>query len=129
MNICLCYDLLMGAEYYGGVIWTNHALRRMYERGVSRQIAYETFAHPDRTVAGREKETTQYQKRFDNSLVTVIAKQNATSEWVVLSAWMDPPLTGSEDDKRRIAYRNYQKASFWGKMWITVKRQLGLSKY
>ncbi|HVF68953.1 MAG TPA: hypothetical protein VNA13_00125 [Xanthomonadales bacterium] len=119
----------MPQQYYGGAIWTNHALDRLSERGLTQDIASRAFNNPDRSMDGRETGTKQYQKRFDKSLVTIVAKQNERSEWIILSCWVDPPIAGSQDEKRKDAYRNYQRASFWGKIWVTVKRQLGLSKY
>jgi hypothetical protein len=125
----LLYDKSMGNQYYGGVIWTNHALERMRERGVGQDMVLQAFNSPDRTQPGREKGTNQYQKRFGNSLVTAVGKQNDKNEWIIISAWIDPPLPGSDDAKRKFAYKTYQDATFWRKIWITVKRQLGLSKY
>lgn len=119
----------MGTQYYGGVIWTNHALKRMHERGLGQDLALQTFKHPDKTSKGQEKETTLYRKSFDKSQVTVIAKQNEKREWLVLSSWIDPPVAGSWDDRRNKEYRKYQHASFWMKLFITVKRQLGISKF
>ena len=119
----------MAQKYFGGAIWTNHVLDRLGERGLTQDIASSTFNKPDRSGPGRESNTTQYQKRFDKSLVTMVAKQNEKNEWIILSCWVDPPLPGGADDKKRIAYKNYQKASALGKIWITLKRQLGLSRY
>ncbi len=123
------YDQNMASQYYGGAIWTNHALDRIRERGLSQDMASSAFNHPDRTTDGRELGTKQYQKRFGKSLVTIVAKQNDKSEWIILSCWVDPPLSGSDDERRRKNYQNYQKSTFWGKIWITVKNQLGLSRY
>ncbi len=123
------YDQDMPSQYYGGAIWTNHALDRLNERGLTQDIASRAFNHPDRTIEGRESGTKQYQKRFDKSLVTVVAKQNEKSEWIILSTWVDPPMAGSKDERKRKNYHNYQKATFWGKIWIIVKNQLGLSRF
>lgn len=111
------------------MIWTNHALSRLGERGLTKDLASAAFNHPDSSKPGRENGTTQYQKRFGKSLVTVVAKQNEKSEWIVISCWIDPPLVGSEDEKKKIAYDKYQKASSIRKIWIAIKEQLGLSKY
>ncbi len=123
------YDHDMPSQYFGGAIWTNHALNRLDERGLTQDIASRAFNHPDRTLDGRESGTKQYQKRFDKSMVTIVAKQNEKSEWIILSCWVDPPLPRSNDDKKRKNYQNYQKSTFWGKIWITVKNQLGLSRF
>ena len=116
-------------QYYGGIIWTNHALKRMDERGLKQETAYDAFNHPDASQKGSERDSVQYRKKFGDKLVTVVAKQNEKNEWVIISAWIDPPMPGSIDEKRKAAYRNYQKASFWMKLFITLKRQLGISRY
>ncbi len=119
----------MGQVYYKGAIWTNHALDRLRDRGFTQDVASQAFNNPDSSAAGRESGTTLYKKRFDKSLVTVVAKQNEKGEWLILSCWSDPPIKGSEDDKRKSAYKNYHQASGMGKIWIILKRQLGISRY
>lgn len=104
-------------------------LERIGQRGLTQDIVLETFRKPDRHFPGKQAGTTEYQKRFDRSLVTVIAKPNERSEWILLSAWIDPPIAGTADAKKRDAYRKYQKASFWGKVWMEILRQLGLKKF
>lgn len=116
----------MDIHYYGGLIWTNHALERLKERGLSQETAWETFRRPDHSFAGKQSGTTEYRKRFGASLVTLIAKPNEKKEWVILSCWVDPPLPGSIDLKKQQDYRNYKKASFWGKLWLVFKKQMGL---
>lgn len=116
-------------NYYKNVIWTNHALNRMKERGLTQDMAAEAFHHPDNQFAGTQKDTLRYQKQFGKSKATVVAKKNEKNEWVILSAWVDPPLAGSHDEKRQNAYRSYQKAGFWKKVLITIFNQLGLRRY
>jgi hypothetical protein len=115
----------MPQQYYAGAIWTNHALERLDQRGLSQDLAGRTFNAPDKSFPGKQAGTIEYQKRFGTSLVTVIAKQNEKNEWIILSCWIDPPLAGTQDHKKQQQWRNYQKASFWGKMWHIVKQQLG----
>lgn len=112
------------AQRYGGLIWTNHAILRLKERGFSQDQALLAFKNPDQSFKGK-KGGVEYRKRIENSLLTLIAKQNERREWVVISAWVDPPLPGSPDWKKREEYRKYQKASFWGKFWLTFKGQIG----
>lgn len=111
-------------QYYQGLIFTNHAIRQMKNRGLSQDMAALVFKHADRSFKGKTKNAFVYQKRFEDSRVTVIAKQNERNEWVVLSAWIDPPIPGSPDAKEKEQYKKYQKASFWGKLWLTLKKQL-----
>ena len=111
-------------QYYKGLIWTNHAIDRMKNRGLSQDMAADAFSHSDRYFEGKTKGVTEYQKRFSDSRVTVIAKQNEKNEWVVLSAWIDPPLPGSNGAKEKEQYKKYQKAGFWARLWLTLKKQL-----
>jgi hypothetical protein len=116
-------------NYYAGLIWTNHVLERMMERGIKQEMASETFHHPDKSFKGRESGSMEYQKRFGHSRVTVIARQNDQREWIILSAWIDPPLAGTPDARKKNAYRAYQRAGFWGKFWRIALRQLGITNF
>lgn len=113
---------------FGGVIWTNHAIERLKQRNLSQEMALAAFSSSDRAIPGKKAHTTEFQKKIDKYFVTVIATKNNQNEWIILSCWVDPPMPGSIDIAKRNAYREYQKASFWKKVWITVKAQLGLSK-
>jgi hypothetical protein len=124
------YNICMGhTQYYGGLIWTNHVLRRLDERGLHQEAVAQTFRYPDKSFKGKERDTTEFQKKFDYSTVTVIAKQNQNNEWLVLSAWVDPPVPGTRDAKKKDAYRAYQRAGFWGKLWRITLRQLGFTNF
>lgn len=111
---------------YGGVIWTNHALERQGQRGLSQDLAWQTFKYADKTLVGKNPGTTEYQKSFGNSLVTVIAKQNTQGEWLVLSNWIDPPLLGTEDYKKQQEYKKYRKSTGFMRILLIIKRQLGM---
>lgn len=119
----------MPSQYYRGAIWTNHALSRLKERGITQDLAGSVFANPEKSFPGRKPGTFQYQKKVDKTLITIVATQNEKSEWIILSVWVDPPLPGSVDDKRRKAFLSYQNAPFWKKILITAFRQIGLRKY
>lgn len=111
---------------YRNVIFTNHALERMRDRGLPQENAYEAFSHPDSSIDGKEKGTIECVKRQEHYKITVIAKQNERREWIIISAWVDPPMPGSIDVGKKEAYQKYQKASFWGKLFLTLKKQLGI---
>lgn len=113
--------------HYGGVIWTNHAQERLMSRGVEQTMALQTFKSPDETFQGKNPGTIQYEKKFGSSIITLIAKQNEHKEWLILSGWIDPPLPGTADAKKKEAWKKYQKAGFWGKLWYQIKQQLGFS--
>lgn len=111
-------------QYYGNLIWTNHAIKRMRERGLSQEAAWDAFRKPD-TTEKVKNEATKFQKRFGAILVSIVAKQNEKREWVIISCWADPPLPGSPDAKKQEQYWKYQRASGWKKWWLAFKKQIG----
>lgn len=109
---------------YGGFIWTRHAIEQLIERGVAQEKAWETIKHPDSTK--KHKGAVKFEKEFGSATITVVAKQNKEHSWVVVSSWMNPPLPGTEDARKKEAYKRSLKSGFWGKLWYSVKQQLGL---
>lgn len=116
----------MPDQYYGGAIWTHHALDRLGERGLSQGLAWQALKFPDNTLQGKNPSTIEFQKKVQGSTVTLIAKKNEKKEWIILSCWIDPPLPGTEDFKKKQDYLRSKNAGFWGKIWYSLKRQLGL---
>mgnify|MGYP001578919046 CR=1 FL=1 len=109
---------------YGNAIWTNHAMERLNQRGLSQNIAWQAFNKPDNSFAGKQSGTTESQKRFGESLVTIISTRNEKGEWLILSCWIDPPLPGTMDYYKKEDYKKFQKSGFWGKVFLTLKKQL-----
>lgn len=112
-------------QKYGGIIWTNHALSRLNQRGLTQEKAWYTFKHPDDSYKGKEAATTEFIRKEQNSTITVIAKQNEKKEWIVISSWVDPPLPGSIDIAKKEEYKKYKKSGFFGKLVYSIKKQLG----
>lgn len=119
------------------VVFTNHAIERLKQRGISGDRVWQAVKNSDIKNPGKEKYTTEFIKRFDAHTITVVAKKNDIGEWVVLSAWMDPPLPGTGDFRKKEKYqkrqeknrnldRKMEKASFWGKLWLTFRKQIGI---
>src|SRR5260221_8321029 len=76
---------------YGGVIWTNHALERLRERGIKQSDALATFNRPDQSRKGsNERGSWVYFKTFGKDRIEVVAKKNEKGEWIVLSVWSKP---------------------------------------
>lgn len=115
----------MPERKYGGVIWTNHALQRASERGLTQSIALAAFNNPDSEENGRNPGSKQYKKQIGNSLVSIVAKKSERGEWLILSAWADPPIAGSSDANYQASKKDYNRASTLRKFWIILKRQLG----
>lgn len=108
----------------GGAIWTNHALLRLGQRGFSKSMAIETLQHPDQKLTGKTSGSLEYQKRFGNSLVSIITKRNEQRELIVLSCWIEPPLPGTQDYKEKREYLAYKNLSSFGKILRVIKKQL-----
>lgn len=115
----------MGKNMYKDLIFTNHALKRMQERGIKQDQIWETY-----TDSGSEDYVkngmSQKRKKFGDYEISVIFKRNTKKEVIVISCWMEPPLPGSKDAREKEWYNNYKKASFWGKIWLTLIHQLYL---
>jgi hypothetical protein len=77
---------------FGGVIWTNHALERLKQRGISQGDAWATWRRPDESRFTKSNESWVYYKTYGNRKIEVVAKQNASGpagkkEWIILSVW------------------------------------------
>jgi len=108
------------------IIFTKHALRRLDERSFSQSHVEGAVQNPDTVVAGKEKGTLEYRKKYQTSNVTAIVGKGTKGENVILSCWIDPPIYGTKDYKKKERYKRYQKASFWGKVAMDVLSAFGL---
>jgi hypothetical protein len=115
----------MAHQYFAGGIWTHHALERLADRKISQKMAGDTFSSPDKMTHGKEPGTTEFIKKFGDYTVTVIGKHNEKNEWIIVSVWIDPPMLGTKDYKKKEHYKRYKKAGFMGKIWWTLLRQIG----
>ena len=82
---------------YGGVIWTDHALQRLRERGISQGDAWATWKSPGQSRYAEAKGAWIYYKTYGNSRIEVVAKKNEKGEWLILSVWSKN--VGDADDR------------------------------
>jgi len=75
---------------FGGVIWTNHALERLRERGIKQGDAWATWKNPDQSRYATAQGAFVYYKTYGNQKIEVVAKQNERKEWLILSVWSRP---------------------------------------
>lgn len=80
--------------HFMGVIFTNHAIDRLYHRGITQSDAYYTFCHPDGQSHGSTSGSYRYYKDYNGQRIEVIAKKNDEGKWVILSAWSKVVGTG-----------------------------------
>ncbi|MBI4080542.1 MAG: hypothetical protein HY430_02110 [Candidatus Levybacteria bacterium] len=106
---------------YKGAIWTNHALNRLSDRGLTQDIAASAFQHPDTSKPGQNNGSQVYQKYYGRSLVSVVAKKNERGEWLILSCWAEPPITTSGGTRQQEG----QEGSFLKKVLHAFSKQLG----
>lgn len=87
---------------YGGIIWTNHALQRLSERGISQGDAWATWNRPEQSRYSATKGAWIYYRTYGDQRIEVVAKQNEKKEWIILSVW----------SKQVFGYQK-QKKSLW----------------
>lgn len=98
---------------YGGIIWTNHAIERLCERGISQNDAYYTFQHPDQSRYASTQQAYVYYKTYGKERIEVVAKQNEKKQWIILSVWKKPIF----DDK---SYKKIKERK--GPIWLQILR-------
>jgi len=74
---------------FGGIIWTNHSLDRMRERGIKQGDAWATWRNPQESRKGSTGNWVYY-KTYGNERIEVVAKKNEKGEWLILSVWSRP---------------------------------------
>lgn len=75
---------------FKGVIWTNHALDRLKERGIKQGDAWATFNNPEKSRYAKAKGAWVFYKTYGNERIEVVTKKNEKGEWIVLSVWSKP---------------------------------------
>jgi hypothetical protein len=74
-------------RHFGGVIWTNHALGRLKDRGISQGDAWATFNRPEQSRYAKAKAAWVYYRTYGNQRIEVVAKKNEKGQWIILSVW------------------------------------------
>ncbi|PIU02255.1 hypothetical protein COT66_01300 [Candidatus Shapirobacteria bacterium CG09_land_8_20_14_0_10_49_15] len=79
---------------YLKLIFTHHAINRLYNRGLSQADVWEVFQHPDGQKPGIVLGSIKFYKNYGSQRLEVVAKKNERGEWVVLSCWSRQPGPG-----------------------------------
>lgn len=79
---------------YKGLIFTNHALSRIRERGLTQSDVWAVWHSPDSSKYAKSRGGWVYRKKINKEIVEVVAKKNDNNQWVVLSAWHKGPKDG-----------------------------------
>ncbi len=102
-------------NHFGGVIWTNHALERLRQRGIKQGDAWATWRRPDQSYKGnlhKSEDAWRYYRQFGDERIEVVAKQNERKEWIILSVWSQHVSQNSQYSASKS-----QKTSFWRKLY------------
>ncbi len=100
------------SSHFKGLIWTNHVIKRLQERKIPQEWAWRAFKYPDSIHKGKKLNTTEHVKKYQDLTITLIATKNDRKEWILISCWVDPPLPGSIDIKKRKEYMRLKNASW-----------------
>jgi hypothetical protein len=106
------------------IVWTKHAEERNKERQITKNWIEATINHPD-NFSDIEGGRIKCIKNFGKHMVTVITTKTNDGKYLVLSSWINPPITGTPDHKKRDYNEKMRRSSLIKKFWITLKNQLG----
>ena len=84
---------------FGGVIWTNHALSRLSERGIKQGDAWATFNRPEQSRFATSQGAWVYYRTYGGERIEVVAKKNERGEWIILSVWSSSVSRKNGDKK------------------------------
>jgi hypothetical protein len=92
-------------KHFGNVIWTNHVLERLNQRGVKQSDAWAVWKRPDSSSYNKQKDAWIFKRKFGNLMIEVVAKKNEKKQWIILSVW-----------QRRIFDKQYKEQSLLKKL-------------
>ncbi len=101
-------------NHYNGVIWTNHALERMAQRGISQGDAWATFQNPQESRPGQTAGSWIYYRTYGQWKIEVVGTQNEKKEWVILSVWSRPVNSNSPSNVKVKSLWQTIKDQIWG---------------
>ena len=100
---------------FGGIIWTNHALERMSQRGINQGDAWATWRRPQQSRKAKIPGAWLYYRTYGSERVEVVAKQNERKEWIVLSVWSRPTHESSQKPKKPGSFLRYMIKQILGR--------------
>jgi len=107
------------------IIWTKHALERNRERQITQNWIEKTVNHPDE-YSIIENGKIKSNKNFGQHTVTVITTKADSGKYLILSAWVNPPIPGTKDYKKENYKKKARNSSGVKKIWLTLLGQLGI---
>ena len=104
-------------NHYKGLIWTNHALDRLRERGIKQGDAWATWNHPEHSRKGTVSGSWIYYRNYGDIQIEVVAKQNEKKEWLILSVWSKTIYPSNSPN-----LPSSSKISFWRSLYNFIFR-------
>lgn len=100
-------------NHFGGFIWTNHAIKRLYERNIKQGDAWTTLIRPDSSRYAESEQAYIYYRKIRGQNIEVVAKQNDQKEWLVLSVWSKPVnLSENQPVNKQNLFNKFFKSIF-----------------
>lgn len=96
-------------NYFGGVIWTNHALDRLRERGIKQGDAWATWKNPQESRKGSAPGSWIYYRTYGDTKIEVVAKKNEKKEWLILSVWSRQVVSSTKKNEESFLSFIFQK--------------------
>lgn len=103
---------------FGGVIWTNHALKRLRERGLKQGDAWATFRRPARSKYAASKRAWVYYRTYGDQRIEVVAKKNEKGEWLILSVW------SSSSARSEPVFVKREKSKVKESLWKAILKEI-----
>lgn len=100
-------------NHFGNIIWTNHAISRLRDRGIKQGDAWATWNRPDQSRKGTAPGSWVYYRNWGGTQIEVVAKKNEKGEWVILSVWSRPVPLGAQSANQP------GRPSFWKSLFKT----------
>lgn len=89
---------------YKGVVWTNHILQRMKERGLSYDDVYWAFSKPDKSLPSAADGGHKYYRVHNGLRLAVVAKKNEVGEWVMMTCWSKQLYQGKGKKQKHLGF-------------------------
>ncbi len=101
-------------NHFGGVIWTNHAIDRMRERGIKQGDAWATFNRPEQSYKGnlhKGEGAWRFYRTYGSEKIEVVAQKDPARGWIIISVWSDPVYSRSSN--KSVSHSSGKPTSFW----------------
>lgn len=74
-------------RYFGGVVWTDHALRRLRQRGIKQGDAWATWKRPEQSKKALREGQFIFYRNYAGEMIEVVSGKDAKGKTVILSVW------------------------------------------